>query len=131
MLDPKSKFLVVDDFYNMRRITRNVLKECGYTNVHEAEDGIMALAKLQSEPFDFVISDWSMPNMDGLTMLQHIRASPMLAKIPVLLVTDEAKRGDIIKASQAGANGYVVKPFSAVTLNEKLTRIIASLEKAK
>jgi two-component system chemotaxis response regulator CheY len=124
------RFLVVDDFSTMRRIVKNLLKELGYANVDEAEDGIQALAKLRSEPFDFVVSDWNMPNMDGLTMLQNIRADPTLAKLPVLMVTAEAKKENIIAAAQAGANGYVVKPFTAATLDEKLNKIFEKLEKA-
>jgi two-component system chemotaxis response regulator CheY len=130
MADPKTKFLVVDDFGTMRRIVRNLLKELGYTNADEAEDGAMALAKLRKESFDFVVSDWNMPVMDGLTMLQQIRADPALAKIPVLMVTAEAKKENIIAAAQAGANGYVVKPFTAATLEEKLNKIFEKLEKA-
>ncbi|MBB3121606.1 two-component system chemotaxis response regulator CheY [Massilia violacea] len=121
------KFLVVDDFSTMRRIVRNLLKELGYANVDEAEDGVMALAKLRAEQFDFVVSDWNMPNMDGLTMLQNIRADPALAKLPVLMVTAEAKKENIIAAAQAGANGYVVKPFTAATLDEKLNKIFEKL----
>lgn len=129
MADPKTKFLVVDDFSTMRRIVRNLLKELGYTNVDEAEDGAMALAKLRSEPFDFVISDWNMPVMDGLTMLQSIRADLALSKLPVLMVTAEAKKENIIAAAQAGASGYVVKPFTAATLDEKLAKIFEKLDK--
>ena len=123
MADPKTRFLVVDDFSTMRRIVRNLLKELGYTNVDEAEDGVMAMAKLRNETFDFVVSDWNMPNMDGLTMLQQIRADPALCKLPVLMVTAEAKKENIIAAAQAGASGYVVKPFTAATLDEKLNKI--------
>lgn len=130
MADPKMRFLVVDDFSTMRRIVKNLLKELGYSNVDEAEDGVQALAKLRSETFDFVVSDWNMPNMDGLTMLQQIRADPALAKLPVLMVTAEAKKENIIAAAQAGANGYVVKPFTAATLDEKLNKIFEKLEKA-
>jgi two-component system chemotaxis response regulator CheY len=129
MANPNTKFLVVDDFSTMRRIVRNLLKELGYTNVDEAEDGSMALAKLRAETFEFVISDWNMPVMDGLTMLQNIRADPALAKLPVLMVTAEAKKENIIAAAQAGANGYVVKPFTAATLDEKLAKIFEKLEK--
>ena len=131
MADPKVKFLIVDDFSTMRRIIRNLLKELGYSNVDEAEDGVMALAKLRNESFDFVVSDWNMPNMDGLTMLQQIRADPALAKLPVLMVTAEAKKENIIAAAQAGASGYVVKPFTAATLDEKLNKIFEKLEKTK
>jgi two-component system chemotaxis response regulator CheY len=127
MADPKTKFLVVDDFSTMRRIVRNLLKELGYTNVDEAEDGAMALSKLRSEQFDFVISDWNMPVMDGLTMLQTIRADAALKKLPVLMVTAEAKKENIVAAAQAGASGYVVKPFTAATLDEKLAKIFEKL----
>ena len=130
MADPKTKFLVVDDFSTMRRIVRNLLKELGYSNVDEAEDGAMALSKLKNENFDFVISDWNMPNMDGLEMLKNIRADSAIGKMPVLMVTAEAKKENIIAAAQAGANGYVVKPFTAATLDEKLSKIFEKLEKA-
>ncbi|MEY3262665.1 MAG: chemotaxis protein CheY [Pseudomonadota bacterium] len=130
MADPKTRFLVVDDFSTMRRIVRNLLKELGYANVDEAEDGAMALSKLRNESFDFVISDWNMPVMDGLDMLKTMRADAALAKLPVLMVTAEAKKENIIAAAQAGANGYVVKPFTAATLDEKLAKIFEKLEKA-
>ena len=130
MADPKTKFLVVDDFSTMRRIVRNLLKELGYANVDEAEDGAMALSKLKSENFDFVISDWNMPNMDGLEMLKQIRGDAALGKMPVLMVTAEAKKENIIAAAQAGASGYVVKPFTAATLDEKLQKIFEKMEKA-
>lgn len=131
MANSDIKFLVVDDFSTMRRIVRNLLKELGYTNVDEAEDGVLGLAKLQGGDFDFVVSDWNMPNMDGLTMLQHIRADPKLASLPVLMVTAEAKKENIIAAAQAGANGYVVKPFTAATLDEKLAKIFEKVGKPK
>lgn len=130
MADPKMRFLVVDDFSTMRRIVRNLLKELGYTNVDEAEDGAIALQKLQNGGFEFVVTDWNMPNMDGLTMLQNIRADAALSRLPVLMVTAEAKKENIIAAAQAGANGYVVKPFTAATLDEKLSKIFEKLEKA-
>ncbi len=130
MADPKTKFLVVDDFSTMRRIVRNLLKELGYSNVDEAEDGAMALSKLKNENFDFVISDWNMPNMDGLEMLKQIRGDAALGKMPVLMVTAEAKKENIIAAAQAGASGYVVKPFTAATLDEKLQKIFEKMEKA-
>jgi len=130
MANPNTKFLVVDDFSTMRRIVRNLLKELGYSNVDEAEDGVIALSKLRGGDFEFVVSDWNMPNMDGLTLLQHIRSSPELAALPVLMVTAEAKKENIIAAAQAGANGYIVKPFTAVTLEEKLAKIFEKLEKA-
>lgn len=129
MADPKMRFLVVDDFSTMRRIVRNLLKELGYANVDEAEDGVMGLQKLRSEKFDFVVSDWNMPNMDGLEMLKQIRADANLSKLPVLMVTAEAKKENIIAAAQAGASGYVVKPFTAATLDEKLGKIFEKMEK--
>lgn len=127
MSGPNTKFLVVDDFSTMRRIVRNLLKELGYTNVDEAEDGVQALQKLRADQFDFVVSDWNMPNMDGLTMLQEIRKDPALSKLPVLMVTAEAKKENIVAAAQAGANGYVVKPFTAATLDEKLAKIFEKM----
>ncbi|MCX8017735.1 MAG: chemotaxis response regulator CheY [Rhodocyclaceae bacterium] len=126
--DPaKIKFLVVDDFSTMRRIVRNLLKELGFTNVDEAEDGAVAWQKLQGGGYDFVITDWNMPNMDGLTLLQTIRANPTFKALPVLMITAEAKKENIIAAAQAGASGYIVKPFTAATLNEKLTKIFEKL----
>ena len=120
-------FLVVDDFSTMRRIVRNLLKELGYNNVEEAEDGAEALEKLNTGKFQFVVSDWNMPNLDGLEMLKRIRASDTLKHLPVLMVTAEAKKENIVAAAQAGASGYVVKPFSAATLEEKLERIFDKL----
>jgi two-component system chemotaxis response regulator CheY len=129
MADPKMKFLVVDDFSTMRRIVRNLLKELGFTNVDEAEDGVVALQKLNAGPFDFVVTDWNMPNMDGLTLLQTIRQTPHLKHLPVLMITAEAKKENIIAAAQAGASGYIVKPFTAGTLSEKLEKIFEKLGK--
>lgn len=129
MVDPNMKFLVVDDFSTMRRIVRNLLKELGFTNIQEAEDGIDGLNKLRSEEFDFVVSDWNMPNMTGIDMLRAIRADEKLKHLPVLMVTAEAKRENIIEAAQAGANGYVVKPFTAGTLDEKLKKIFQTMQK--
>ena len=123
MADKELKFLVVDDFSTMRRIVRNLLKELGFNNVEEAEDGVDALNKLQAGGYGFVISDWNMPNMDGLTLLQTIRATPNLKHLPVLMITAEAKKENIIAAAQAGASGYIVKPFTAATLAEKLQKI--------
>lgn len=129
MSDPKMKFLVVDDFSTMRRIVRNLLKELGFTNVDEAEDGAVALQKLNSAQFDFVVTDWNMPNMDGLTLLQTIRQTPHLRHLPVLMVTAEAKKENIIAAAQAGASGYIVKPFTAATMSEKLEKIFEKMGK--
>ncbi len=131
MADANTKFLVVDDFSTMRRIVRNLLKELGYSNVEEAEDGQNALNMLRSGDFDFVVSDWNMPNMDGLTMLQNIRADAKLSSLPVLMVTAEAKKENIIAAAQAKANGYIVKPFTSATLEEKLSKIFEKLEKGE
>lgn len=128
MADKNLKFLVVDDFSTMRRIVRNLLKELGFSNVDEAEDGVAALQKLRGSSFDFVVSDWNMPNMDGLTLLQNIRSDEALKNIPVLMVTAEAKKENIVAAAQAGASGYVVKPFTAVTLDEKLNKIFQNME---
>ncbi|HMU65386.1 MAG: chemotaxis protein CheY [Nitrosomonas sp.] len=125
--DKNLKFLVVDDFSTMRRIIRNLLRELGFLNVEEAEDGAAALRKLRESSFDFVVSDWNMPNMDGLTMLQSVRADEELKQIPVLMVTAEAKKENIIAAAQAGANGYIVKPFTAATLDEKLNKILQNI----
>ena len=129
MADPNMKILVVDDFSTMRRIVRNLLKELGFSNVYEAEDGVDALKKLRVEAFDFVVSDWNMPNMSGIDLLREIRKDAALKHLPVLMVTAEAKRENIIEAAQAGASGYVVKPFTAVTLDEKLQKIFLTMQK--
>lgn len=129
MSDPKMKFLVVDDFSTMRRIVRNLLKELGYTNVDEAEDGAVALQKLQTGGFDFVVTDWNMPNMTGIELLQAIRAHAQLKHLPVLMITAEAKKENIIMAAQAGASGYIVKPFTAATMAEKMNKIFEKIGK--
>ena len=121
------KFLVVDDFSTMRRIVRDLLKELGFTNVDEAEDGAVALSKLRDGNFEFVVSDWNMPNMDGLTLLQNVRADARLKTVPFLMITAEAKKENIIAAAQAGASGYIVKPFTAATLQEKLDKIFEKM----
>jgi len=128
MPDTDIKFLVVDDFSTMRRIVRNLLKELGFSNVEEAEDGVNALQKLAAADFDFVVSDWNMPNMDGLELLKRIRADERLKSLPVLMITAEAKKENIIAAAQAGASGYIVKPFTASTLDEKLSKIFQKME---
>ena len=129
MVDKNMKILVVDDFPTMRRIVRNLLKELGFGNVDEAEDGAAGLARLRGGGFEFVISDWNMPNLDGLQMLKEIRADAALAHLPVLMVTAESKKENIIAAAQAGASGYVVKPFTAATLDEKLSKILEKMAK--
>jgi two-component system chemotaxis response regulator CheY len=118
------KFLVVDDFSTMRRIIKNLLIDLGYANVTEADDGATALPMLQAGNFDFLITDWNMPGMPGLDLLKAVRADARLAKMPVLMLTAEAKREQIIEAAQAGVNGYVIKPFTAVTLKEKIDKIL-------
>ena len=123
-----TRFLVVDDFSTMRRIMRNLLKELGFMNVEEAGDGVEALARLRADKFDFVVSDWNMPNMTGIELLQAIRADAGLRHLPVLMVTAEAKRENIIMAAQAGASGYVVKPFTAAKLDEKLMKIFRTMQ---
>jgi len=118
------KFLVVDDFSTMRRIVRNLLKELGHTDAEEAEDGQIALNKLRAGGFDFVVSDLNMPNMNGFELLREIRADPVLRALPVLLVTAEARKEDIVTAAQIGASGYIVKPFTRATLEDKLAKIL-------
>jgi two-component system chemotaxis response regulator CheY len=124
-LDKNMKILVVDDFSTMRRIVRNLLVELGFSNplIQEADDGENALVLLRSQPFDLVVTDWNMPNMTGIDLLRAIRAEESLKGMPVLMVTAENNRDQIIAAAQAGVNGYIVKPFTAVTLKEKLTKI--------
>jgi len=119
------KFLVVDDFSTMRRIIKNLLHDLGYPNVTEADDGKTALPMLQAGGFDFLISDWNMPGMSGLELVKAVRQDARLARMPVLMLTAEAKREQIIEAAQAGVNGYVIKPFTAETLKEKLDKILA------
>jgi len=121
------RFLIVDDFSTMRRIIRNILKEIGYANADEAEDGQVALAKLKSAAFDFVVSDINMPNMNGFQLLQSIRADENLKGLPVLMVTAEARKEDIVTAAQSGASGYIVKPFTKATLEEKVQKIMQKL----
>ncbi|NCS66073.1 MAG: chemotaxis protein CheY [Hydrogenophilales bacterium CG03_land_8_20_14_0_80_62_28] len=123
MADKNLKLLVVDDFSTMRRIVRNLLKELGYSNVDEAEDGAVALQKLKGGDFKFVITDWNMPNMTGIELLQAIRADDSLKHLPVMMITAEAKKENIILAAQSGASGYIVKPFTAATLEEKMTKV--------
>jgi two-component system, chemotaxis family, chemotaxis protein CheY len=118
------RFLVVDDFSTMRRIIKNLLHDLGYQHVEEADDGKTALPLLQAGGIDCVITDWNMPGISGLELLKTIRADEKLAKLPVLMLTAEAKREQIIEAAQAGVNGYVIKPFTAETLKEKLDKIL-------
>jgi len=128
ILDKKMKILVVDDFSTMRRIIKNLLRDLGLTNTFEADDGQTALPMLKDGDFDFVVTDWNMPGMQGIDLLKHIRADDSLKHLPVLMVTAEAKREQIIAAAQAGVNGYIVKPFTAGTLKEKLDKIFQRIE---
>jgi two-component system chemotaxis response regulator CheY len=127
VLDKNMKILVVDDFSTMRRIIKNLLKDLGFANIQEADDGITALPMLQQGVFDFVVTDWNMPGMQGIDLLRAIRADASLKHIPVLMVTAEAKKEQIIAAAQAGVNGYVIKPFTAATLEGKLIKIFDRL----
>lgn len=122
------RILVVDDFSTMRRIIRNLLRELGFQNIQEADDGNTAWPMLQRGEFDFLVTDWNMPGMAGIDLLKHVRADATLRSLPVLMVTAEAKREQIVEAAQAGVNGYIVKPFTAETLREKLERIFARIE---
>lgn len=122
MSDPR--FLIVDDFSTMRRIVRNLLKEIGYSNIEEAEDGSIALNMMRSGKFDFVVSDVNMPNMTGLELLKNIKSDDRLKSVPVLMVTAEARKEDIVAAAQGGAAGYIVKPFTRATLEDKVHKIL-------
>ncbi|RMQ44885.1 Chemotaxis protein CheY [Pseudomonas cichorii] len=122
-MDKNMKILIVDDFSTMRRIIKNLLRDLGFTNTSEADDGITALPMLQSGSFDFLVTDWNMPGMSGIDLLRQVRLDDRLKSLPVLMVTAEAKREQIIEAAQAGVNGYVVKPFTAQVLQEKIEKI--------
>jgi two-component system chemotaxis response regulator CheY len=121
------KFLIVDDFSTMRRIVRGLLKEMGCNNADEAEDGAIALAMLKNGKYDFVVSDINMPNMNGFDLLKAVKADEQLRSIPVLMVTAEARKEDIVLAAQSGAAGYIVKPFTKATLEEKVQKILQKL----
>lgn len=124
MLDQNMKILVVDDFSTMRRIIKNILREIGYSNVDEADDGTTALEKLKGSKFDFVVTDWNMPNMPGIELLKAIRQDPTLKETPVLMVTAEAAKENVVTAVQAGVNNYIVKPFTAAALKERIDLIL-------
>jgi len=129
-MDEKNiKILVVDDFATMRKVVRNLLKQVGYEDIVEAEDGVMALRALKSQKIDVIISDWNMPNMSGLELLKAIRDDSELAKTPFLMVTAEALQDNVVAAVKAGVNEYIVKPFTAEVLNEKIVKIMASINK--
>lgn len=122
-MDKNMKILIVDDFSTMRRIVKNLLRDLGFNNTSEADDGATALPMLQNGKFDFLVTDWNMPGMTGIDLLKAVRADESLSSLPVLMVTAEAKREQIIEAAQAGVNGYVVKPFTAAALKEKIEKI--------
>ncbi len=130
-MDKDMKILIVDDFSTMRRIIKNLLRDLGFNNTQEADDGNSALPVLQSGNFDFLITDWNMPGMTGIDLLKAVRADAKLASLPVLMVTAEAKKDQIVEAAQAGVNGYIVKPFTAVTLKEKIDKIFERLAAAQ
>jgi two-component system chemotaxis response regulator CheY len=117
------KILIVDDFSTMRRIIKNLLRDLGFNNTEEADDGNTALPMLKKGGFDFLITDWNMPGMTGIDLLKNVRSDPQLANLPVLMVTAEQKREQIVEAAEAGVNGYVVKPFTAQVLKEKIDKI--------
>ena len=129
-MDKNMKILIVDDFSTMRRIIKNLLRDLGFNNTAEADDGSSALPLLHANKFDFVITDWNMPNMKGIELLKVIRGDENLKTLPVLMVTAEAKREQIVEAASAGVNGYVVKPFTAETLKLKIEKIFERLEAA-
>jgi two-component system chemotaxis response regulator CheY len=129
-MDKNMKILVVDDFSTMRRIVRNLLGDLGYTNITEADDGKSAWPLLQAGSFDFVVTDWNMPGMTGIELLRSIRGDARIAKTPVLMVTAEAQREQIIEAAQAGVNGYIIKPFNAAALKEKIDKIFQRIAEA-
>ncbi|HET6514303.1 MAG TPA: chemotaxis response regulator CheY [Thermodesulfovibrionales bacterium] len=129
MPDLKMKILVIDDFSTMRRIVKNILKQLGYENIEEAEDGLQAYTKLKNDAFGFVVSDWNMPNMDGLELLKKVRSDPELKALPVLMVTAEAEKEKVVEAIKAGVNNYIVKPFTAEVLKEKMDKIFEKLGK--
>ncbi|MBB1160612.1 chemotaxis response regulator CheY [Aquariibacter albus] len=130
MSTPELKFLIVDDFSTMRRIVRGLLKEIGYQQAEEAEDGVVALQMLRNGHFDFVVSDINMPNMNGFELLKAVKADEALKHLPVLMVTAEARKEDIVLAAQIGAAGYIVKPFTKATLEEKVQKIMQKLATA-
>ncbi len=127
-MNKNMKILIVDDFSTMRRIVKNLLRDLGFNNTQEADDGLTALPMLEKGGFDFVVTDWNMPGMQGIDLLKHIRADDELKHLPVLMITAEAKREQIIEAAQAGVNGYIVKPFTAATLKEKLDKIFERMQ---
>ena len=129
-MDKSMKILIVDDFSTMRRIIKNLLRELGFNNTVEADDGDSALPLLKAGGIEFLITDWNMPNMPGIELLKHVRADPATRDLPVLMVTAEASREQIVQAAEAGVNGYVIKPFTAQTLEQKISKIFERLAMA-
>lgn len=130
-MDKNMKILIVDDFSTMRRIIKNLLRDLGFNNTNEADDGTSALPMLQGGEYDFLITDWNMPGMQGIDLLKAVRSDAKLSDMPVLLVTAEAKKDQIVMAAEAGVNGYIVKPFNAATLEEKIKKIFERIDAAK
>jgi len=122
--DKNMKILIVDDFATMRKVIKNLLRQIGYQDVIEAEDGVHALKELKSQKIDFVISDWNMPNMTGIELLRAVRADSELSSLPFLMVTAESLKENVVEAVKAGVSNYIVKPFTAEVLNEKIKKII-------
>ncbi len=127
-VDKNMKILIVDDFSTMRRIIKNLLRDLGYNNTSEADDGSTALPMLKNGNYDFLLTDWNMPNMPGIELLKAVRADPNLKHLPVLMVTAEAKRDQIVEAAENAVNGYIIKPFTADTLREKIEKIFERIE---
>ena len=127
-MDKNLKILIVDDFSTMRRIIKNLLRDLGFTNTDEADDGNTALPMLKTGKYDFLVTDWNMPGMSGFDLLKHVRADEHLKSLPVLMVTAEAKRDQIVAAAQAGVNGYIIKPFTAAVLKEKIEKIFERIQ---
>lgn len=125
------KILIVDDFSTMRRIIKNLLRDLGFSNTSDADDGLTALPMLKGGSYDFLVTDWNMPGMTGIELLKAVRSDPNLASLPVLMVTAEQKKEQIVEAAQAGVNGYIVKPFTAITLKEKIDKIFERIDNAK
>jgi two-component system, chemotaxis family, chemotaxis protein CheY len=129
MNEKNIKVLIVDDFATMRKVVRNLLKQVGYEDIVEAEDGVMALKALKSQKIDVIVSDWNMPNMSGFELLKAVRADADLSKTPFLMVTAEALQDNVVAAVKAGVSNYIVKPFTAEVLNEKIKKIMDSIDK--
>jgi len=130
-LNKDMKILIVDDFSTMRRIIKNLLRDLGFSNTSDADDGLTALPMLKGGSYDFLVTDWNMPGMTGIELLKAVRSDPNLASLPVLMVTAEQKKEQIVEAAQAGVNGYIVKPFTAITLKEKIDKIFERIDNAK